>query len=116
VTEAAQCVLISFFSLPLVCYYDGISKQEGQLCTWSLCPHTHTHAHRIVTKILLFSVGRALQNATRNNINDYVISSFLDSKGFGDGISYNTDPVTEMLCSLIFRTPDDGQSPKTQQF
>jgi hypothetical protein len=55
----------SIISLPLVCYYDGISKQEGQLCTWTLCPHKHDR--RILTKILLFSVVRALQNATRNN-------------------------------------------------
>jgi hypothetical protein len=37
-------------------------------------------------------------------------------KGSGDGVSYNTETVTEMLRSLVFRIPDDGQSPKTQQF
>jgi hypothetical protein len=26
----------------------------------------------------------------------------------------NTDPVSEMLCSLVSRIPDDGRTPKTQ--
>jgi hypothetical protein len=26
----------------------------------------------------------------------------------------DTDPVSEMLCFLIFRIPDEGQSPETQ--
>jgi hypothetical protein len=32
------------------------------------------------------------------------------------GLRTETYPVSETLCSLVFRIPDDGQSPKTQQF
>jgi hypothetical protein len=27
-----------------------------------------------------------------------------------------TDPVSETLCSLVFRIPDDGKSPEIQSF
>jgi hypothetical protein len=27
-----------------------------------------------------------------------------------------TDPVSEMSCFLVFRIPDNGKSPKTQEF
>jgi hypothetical protein len=30
------------------------------------------------------------------------------------GASLETDPVSETLCFLVFRTPDDWQSPETQ--
>jgi hypothetical protein len=29
-------------------------------------------------------------------------------------IPVEADPVSEMLCFLVFRIPDDGQSPETQ--
>jgi hypothetical protein len=42
----------------------------------------------------------------------------LDDRGVGVGAPLHlwteTDPVSETLCFLVYRIPDDGQSPETQ--
>jgi hypothetical protein len=46
------------------------------------------------------------------NTRDYWVFGLCPSSGIH--LRTETDPVSETLCSLVFRIPDDGQNPKTQ--
>jgi hypothetical protein len=42
------------------------------------------------------------------------VTIFFTNLPTNQGLKTETDPVSEMLCFLIFRISDNGQSPETQ--
>jgi hypothetical protein len=52
---------------------------------------------------------------TYGGMETYNVLQYL--KDSDDGVQHSvseTDPVSEMLCFLVFRIPNDGQSPETK--